>query len=127
MTHAIKTPRGSVVIGPSGKAELKWSTDFGTKWSRRYNKAQMFVDSEVLRLCEPYTPLLTGMLIKSATLGTEVGSGKVKWIAPYSRRQYYSKRKPGSQTGPQRGPYWFRRMKEVYWKKIVDGAKRLMQ
>jgi len=127
MTHVIKTPRGSVVIGPNGKAELMWNTNFAPRWSRRFNKAQVFVDSEVLRLSEPYTPLLTGMLIKSATLGTEVGSGKVKWIAPYSRAQYYSKRKPGSQTGPQRGPYWFRRMKEVYWKKIVDGAKRLMQ
>ncbi len=127
MTHTIKTPRGSVVVGPNGKAQLVWNTNVGPKWTRRFNKAQVFVDSEVLRLSEPYIPLLTGMLIKSGILGTEPGSGKVKWIAPYAKAQYYSKRKPGSMTGPLRGPYWFRRMKEVHWKKIVDGAKRLMK
>lgn len=127
MTHVIKTPRGSVVVGPNGKAQLVWNTNVGPKWTRRFNKAQVFVDSEVLRLSEPYIPLLTGMLIKSGILGTEPGSGKVKWIAPYAKAQYYSKRKPGSMTGPLRGPYWFRRMKEVHWKKIVDGAKRLMK
>ena len=127
MTHTIKTPRGSVSIGPNGKAQLVWNTNVGPKWTRRFNKAQVFVDSEVLRLSEPYIPLLTGMLIKSGILGTEPGSGKVKWIAPYAKAQYYSKRKPGSMTGPLRGPYWFRRMKEVHWKKIVDGAKRLMK
>jgi hypothetical protein len=125
----IETPKGKVIITEAGKAQLRFKTefraDFKAKWQKRYTDAQMFVDSEVLRLSEPYTPLRTGMLVKSGSLGTDIGSGEVKWIAPYSRRQYYSARTPGSATGPDRGPYWFERMKSVYGERIIRGAKRI--
>ena len=121
----IDTPRGTIIITKGGKAELKWAVDFQPKWQGNYSDAQKFVDSEVLRLSEPYTPLLTGMLIKSGTLGTDVGSGTVQWIAPYARRQYYSPRKPGSMTGPLRGPFWFERMKAVSGQTILAGARRI--
>lgn len=125
MVKKIETPRGVVVVGKGGKAKLEWNTNFGRKWTKRYSEAQVFVDSEVLRLSEPYTPLLTGMLIKSGTLGTEIGSGTVQWIAPYSRKQYYLKRKVGTQTGPLRGPFWFARMKVVHVNQIIAGAKKI--
>lgn len=121
----IVTPRGSIVIGKNGKAELKWNTNFEQKWQERYSEAQKFVDSEVLRLCEPMVPLRTGMLIKSGILGTDIGSGTVRWIAPYARRQYYSAREPGSTTGPLRGPQWFERMKAVHKSTIIAGARRI--
>jgi hypothetical protein len=121
----IETPRGEIVITPGGKAELKWSASFRPKWQRNYSAAQKFVDSEILRLSEPYTPFQTGMLVKSGDLGTKVGSGTVQWIAPYARAQYYAKRKPGSETGPLRGPYWFERMKAVYGRRIITGARRI--
>lgn len=120
----IDTPRGSIHITDAGKAELVWKTDFA-RWPRQYRQAQQFVDGEVLRLSEPYIPLQTGMLIKSGILGSDIGSGEVKWIAPYAAYQYYSKRKPGSETGPLRGPYWFERMKVAYKARILAGAKRL--
>lgn len=125
MAIVIETPRGQVYHGKNGKAVLEWNTHFKPKWWKRFTLAQKFVDSEVLRNCEPYTPLLTGMMIKSGILATEPGSGLVQWIAPYSRRQYYSKRKPGSQTGPLRGPYWFERAKAVHQRQWIAGAKRL--
>ena len=121
----IKTPRGRVFVTAGGKAALEWNTNFRPIWQRRYTKAQKFVDSEVLRVSEPFVPLLTGVLIKSGILGTEIGSGMVQWIAPYARRQYYATRKPGSQTGPLRGPYWFERAKKVHVKQILAGAKKL--
>ncbi len=121
----IETPRGSIIQTKNGKAELKFNSNFRQKWQGNYIAAQMFVDSEVLRLSEPFTPLLTSMLIKSGTLGTDVGSGTVKWIAPYAKAQYYRARKPGSQTGPLRGGMWFERMKGVHGQKIVSGARRL--
>jgi len=121
----IETPRGAVYHDENMKAVLEWNTNFQPKWQRRYSEAQKFVDSEVLRLCEPYTPLLTGMMIKSGDLGTEIGSGTVQWIAPYSRAQYYMKRKNPSTTGPLRGPYWFERMKQVYKNQILSGARRI--
>jgi hypothetical protein len=125
MKPVIKTPRGTVFIAKNGKAVLEWNTNFRPKWQRRYSAAQKFVDSEVLRRSEKYTPLLTSMLIKSGTLGTAIGSGLVQWIAPYARRQYYSPRAPGSQTGPLRGPFWFARMKAVSGRSIISGAKKI--
>ena len=133
----IETPRGAVYHDSNMKATLEWKTDFVPKWTKRFSKAQMFVDSEVLRLCEPYTPLLTSMLIKSGILGTEFGSGLVQWIAPYARYQYYGKvmigRAPKIVTdkpltyhgGGMRGAFWFQRMKEVHRDKIIEGARRI--
>jgi hypothetical protein len=124
----IKTPRGRVYIDASGsKAVLEFNTNFQPKWQRRFSAAQKFVDSEVLRLCEPYIPLLAGMLIKSGDLGTTIGSGTVKWIAPYARAQYYMKRKNPSTTGRLRAPYWFQRMKETHGRKILKGAQLIAQ
>lgn len=126
MTDVILTPNGIVINEKDTKAELKWNPKFAPKWTRRFSRAQMFVDSEVLRLSEPFIPLRTGTMIKSGILGTKVGSGTVKWIAPYSKRQYRRGRSPGtSSTGPLRGRYWFERMKEVHGKKIITGAKKI--
>lgn len=123
MTDEIKTPRGKIYKTPNGQARLEFNTEFGPKWTAQYSRAQMFIDSEVLRLCEPYIPLRTSMLIKSGILGTDVGSGTVSWIAPYAKAQYYSPRKPGSMTGPLRGPYWFERMKTVHGQRLVAQAR----
>lgn len=43
------------------------------------SKMQQFVDSEVLRLMNPYTPMDTGALVQSATNGTVIGSGKIQY------------------------------------------------
>ena len=121
----IETPRGKVFHMKNGKAKLEWNTNFQPKWQRQYTNAQKFVDSEVLRYCEPFIPLKTSMLIKSGILGTDIGSGTVKWIAPYAKAQYYMVRKNPSQTGPLRGPYWFERMKPLFGRQIVMGAKKI--
>lgn len=121
----IETPRGAIFHTKGGSARLEWNTSFQPRRQDSFSRAQRFVDSEILRRSEPYTPLLTGTMIKSGILGTEIGSGLVQWIAPYARPQYYAKRKPGSQTGPLRGPFWFERMKAVDGKTIVAGGKQL--
>lgn len=125
----IQTPVGKIIITKSGKAQLRIKTefrkDFKQKWQGRYQDAQKYMDSEVLRQSEPYTPLLTGSLIKSGILGTKIGEGEVNWIVPYARRRYYSTKRSISKTGPLRGPYWFERMKAVRGKKIMAGAKRI--
>lgn len=107
--------------------KLVWNPGFSTKWDTRYGKAQVFIDSEVLRRCEPYVPFKSGTLRNSGPLHTVIGSGKVKWVTPYARPQYYRKRKTvGSRTGALRGPYWFARMKAVHKKSIISGAKKVM-
>lgn len=121
----ISTPRGFIETLPNGKASLVWNTSFQPKWQKQFTAAQMFVDSEVLRYSEKYIPLLTGTLIKTGILGTEIGSGLVQWIAPYASSQYYSPRPIGSQTGSLRGPQWFERMKHVEGRTILAGAKHI--
>jgi hypothetical protein len=121
----IETPRGSVFVTPAGKAQLVWNTNFQPKWQGHYSVAQKFVDSEVLRNCEPFVPLKTGMLIKSGILGTIIGSGLVSWIAPYAKPQYYLRHRRPSQTGPLRGSFWFERAKAVYKHAWIAGARKL--
>lgn len=69
---------------------------------------QKYIDSEVLRRCEPYVPRDTGELIRSGVRNTEIGSGKVVYNTPYARRWYYEPAK--FQGAPKRGNYWFDRM-----------------
>ena len=139
----IQTPKGTVLVNTDTmKAELIFYTDSFTgvkrggpgpgyggaqSWQGAFHEAQGFVDNEVLRLCDPFIPMKTGMLIKSGILGTEIGSGIVRWIAPYAGAQYYMIRKNLSTTGPLRGPYWFERMKQIYKKSILKGAKKIVR
>lgn len=69
---------------------------------------QRYIDSEVLRRCEPYVPRDTGGLIRSGVRNTEIGSGQVVYNTPYARRWYYEPAK--FQGAPKRGNYWFDRM-----------------
>ena len=122
----IETPRGWIIVSPEGKAELTWNPNFKPKWHKQYSDAQVFVDTQVLRLCEPYVPFLTGMLMLSGTLGTDVGSGTVQWIAPYARPQYYMKnRKKINERKPLAGSFWLERMKEVHGRRIISEALKI--
>jgi len=125
----IKTPKGRIMhsASPGGRtvARLEWNTGFKRRWSGQYWLAQMFMDSEVLRLSDPYVPFLTGSLKQSGTLGTVIGSGLVQYIAPYARWQYYraGQTQREIREDPRRGPMWFERMKVVYKDYLIRGAK----
>ena len=136
-TDRIQTPRGTIIKLTNGTARLDWDPSFTSKWQGNYDKAQQFVDSEVLRICDPKVPLQSSMLKKSGTLGTVIGSGEVDWIAPYARYQYYGKLMVGPapktltdidleyHSGePQRGAFWFERMKAESGAQIIAGAKQ---
>ena len=87
-------------------------------------EAQKYVDSEVLRLSTPLVPMDTGELIRSGIRETVIGSGKVVYHTPYSRRWYYEPAK--FHGAPMRGNYWFQRMKNNGGKaSILRGLARL--
>ncbi|MDF2537992.1 MAG: Minor capsid [Herbinix sp.] len=111
-------------------------------------RTQKFIDQEVIRLMDPYTPNLNGILIKSATMGTKIGSGDIKQNAPYARYQYYGKLMVSSITGSAwshgeskvltdkdlihntsknslAGPFWFERMKADKKEQILRGAQKI--
>jgi hypothetical protein len=109
---------------------------------------QKYIDQEVIRLMDPYTPNLSGALIKTATISTKIGSGEIKQVAPYARYQYYGKLMVSSITGSAwshgeskvltdkdlqhnksknalAGSFWFERMKADKKEQILREAKRL--
>lgn len=130
----IETPKGAIIKTKNGKAQLTWNPNFTDKWQGQYTAAQKFVDSEVLRLSDPYIPIQSGVLKKSGILGTTIGSGEVVWNAPYAKYLYYGKvmvgRAPKVLTArnltyrgaPMRGAFWFERMKKDKGKQILDKA-----
>ncbi|WP_101698502.1 hypothetical protein [Clostridium minihomine] len=120
----IKTPRGEIIVTKAGKAQLVWSSSFKNKWPGQYSRAQQYVDREVLRLSTPLIPIRSSMLIKSGQLGTVPGSGLVRWIAPHARKQYYDTAE-SRPYDPQRGAFWFERMKAIYSTQIMNGAKKI--
>ncbi len=97
---------------------------------------QKFIDSEVIRLSDPYIPFQSGMLKLSGQLGTVVGSGEITYNSPYARYLYYgyvmvgrapkqlTNRPITYQGAPKRGAYWFERMKQNHGREILRGAER---
>lgn len=104
-------------LGPMSEILAKRNLEMG-------GAVQWFIDSGVLRLCEPRVPLDNGVLIKSGTINTVIGSGQVEYDTPYARRWYYE---PADfQGAPTRGNYWFERaMKEGGADEILEGACKI--
>lgn len=95
------------------------------QFKRTFKTAQIWLDNEVLKLSEPYTPLLTGALRNSSSLNTRVGSGLIVWRTPYARRRYYDPR-IGSPRGAKRGGYWFARMKKDNYRHLKEGVQKIV-
>lgn len=124
----IETPRGCIIKNDKNKAELQWNDAFAKNRTQGFNKVQVFIDNEVLRLCDPYVPKDTGMLIKSGILGTVVGSGEVIYQAPYARNQYYTNSGNGNHNkNGLRSGFWFERMKADHKNEIFEGAKKIVK
>lgn len=122
----IETPRGTISTYKVAKGNLKgrtiarlgWNPGFKPDKEKGFADAQEFVDSECIRRMAPETPRRTGMLIKSATLGTVIGSGEINQIAPYARRQYYEHKEKSQ---------WFERMKNRHKDSILKGAANFVK
>lgn len=116
----IKTPKVSAfrVTNASGdvSVQLKWNPQFKPQKELAFQNAQAFVDSECLRYMNPLTPRLTGFMIESATLGTDIGSGEIEYLASYARRQYYEHKEKS---------HWFEAMKAAHKETIQRGANRI--
>lgn len=134
----------------NGRLEIK-STDIllRDRGLQDMGPVQKFIDQECIRLMAPYTPFRAGMLERSATLGTKIGSGEINQIAPYARYQYYGKLMVSAITGsawarmgekkvltdkdleydksahPLAGKMWFERMKADHKEEILEGARKV--
>lgn len=116
----IQQPQGSISTyttqGGKVVARLDWNDGFKEKYTQSFNRKQAFIDQECIRRMAPETPRLSGVLVKSATLGTAIGSGEINQIAPYARRQYYEHKEKNM---------WFERMKNRHKDSILKGAQKI--
>lgn len=122
----ISTPRGELYQKKSSNgsvtAHLEWAPGFGEKKAKGFASAQEFIDSECLRYMDPLTPHRTGYMIKSAQLGTVIGSAEIEYLAPYARKHYYE----NNGDNGNRGKLWFERMKTAKAETIQKGAKKII-
>lgn len=156
----VETPRGRIVEvrhrDSTISMELKWNTGFSTRANKSFNNVQGYIDNAVIRYMTPYTPMRNGVLYKSATLGTTIGSGWINQVAPYARYLYYGevygpnipvfdangdvvrfwsppKKHPtgralkyNTDKHPLAGKKWFERMKADKKEIIFNGAKKYL-
>ena len=86
-------------------------------------RVQRVIDSEVLRLDDPYVPFDTGNLRQSGIRRTHFGSGEVVYNVVYAASQYYNT--PDTRSyDPIRGAHWFERMKADHHGAILDAARK---
>ena len=68
-------------------AEFQWNNR--NRISGNIERAQKYLDSQVLKDTDKYVPMRTGILAKSGIIGTRIGSGEIEYSAPYARKVYY--------------------------------------
>lgn len=116
----IETPEGRIctvqTAGGKVTAKLEWAPGFAPKKKQDFTRAQEFVDSECIRYMNPLTPRLTGVMVKSVSLGTVIGSGHLEYLVPYDRRQYYEHKEKSR---------WFENMKASKKETIRKGAEKI--
>jgi hypothetical protein len=77
------------------------------------SKLQRFIDNEVYRLSDPYTPRDTGALLKSPTTNkAPFGCGRLIYsiYGKKDGRNTWNDTTSNFQDGPTRGPFWTARM-----------------
>lgn len=149
MPDPIKQPKNAEIKAENAKVTLAWKETFGKDRTSSFSYAQKFIDSECIRLMVPYTPARNNILYKSPTLGTKIGSGRIYYLNPYARYQYYGKLMVSSLTGsayathgekkvltdknltydttrhPQATSFWFEHMKAEKKEVILRGAAKI--
>lgn len=56
--------------------------------TKRFDKAQEYLDNRVLTDSTPLIPIRAGVLRESGIMGTVIGSGEVVWGTPYAHYIY---------------------------------------
>lgn len=123
--------------------------DFAKKRAalQRGGPVQCFIDSEVMRYMSPLMPRQDGTMISSMITNTVVGSGYVNVATDYARFVHGGKVMVDVNTGsvkspkngrkvitdrdlkydgaPDRGAFYFERMKKAHEKDILKGAQEV--
>lgn len=126
----LTTPNGKTfhVKSKSGDlyATLTWSPEFSERMTKQLQAGQAQLDSEIMRIMQPYMPLAAKITINAMYRATDVGSGLIQIKTPGAKRAYRSNAPVGKKGGSLRGPYYFHRMKADKKQYISNFAMRVM-
>jgi hypothetical protein len=95
------------------------------EFQQSYSLAQKQLDSIVLTDSNRYVPFVSGELRDSGTVGTDLGSGEVRWIAPYARAQYYGLPNKTKTFNPNAVGQWFEAAKAAHKTNWINAAKQI--
>jgi hypothetical protein len=95
------------------------------KYGDRIERAQAFLDSEVLRQSNPFVPFVQGTLANTAVIEKP---GEIVYVQPYARAMYYGDNFNFTKSfHPDAGPRWTDRAKAIHlpdWKRGVEDILR---
>lgn len=103
--------------------ELQFAPDFTAKSEKNFAQAQKYIDNEVVKRLEDYTPVAKekyknhGKMSKSHKVQTP---GVIINTEPKARREYYVNK---GFSGKLRGKFWLERMKANHKDDILKGIK----
>lgn len=87
----------------------------------KIHRTQLYIDKEIISRSDDYVPMKTCSLKRSGITGTRIGTGIIKYTAPYAKRQYFA----GKASG-QRGRKWVKRMWLSQRKDIIKNANKIL-
>lgn len=110
------------------RLEINPSKVMRSKFDPRYQAAQKFLDSEILRCSSPYVPRRDGYLEGSGIKGTKIGSGEVKWNIVYAKYQYYGLSfHHSTDRHPLASAQWFEKAKAVHRADWISGVEKIIK
>lgn len=105
-------------------AQFRWNDR--NRIPQNIERAQKYLDSQVLKDTDKYVPMRTGILAKSGILGTRIGSGEIEYSAPYAKRMYYGVTIRFSKSRhPLACAKWFEASKAVNKKSWLTEVRRI--
>lgn len=100
------------------------------RFKPRYERAQKYLDSTVLKDCHDYVPMLSGTLAGSGIRGTKIGSGKIVYNVPYAKSVYYATHRNfggENKPHPQACAQWFEKAKAAKKKDWINGVNTIIK
>lgn len=88
-------------------------------------RAQRWLDNEVLKDSTPFVPRLSGELERSGIAGTKIGSGLLVYNKVYAAKQYYGEFRHSTQAHPAATRLWFETAKSINKDKWTRGVKAI--
>lgn len=103
---------------------LQMNPDFTVKSENQFRQAQNYVDKEVIRRLEDYTPIAMQRFKNRGKMSKAHKAEKPGVIIntePTARKEYYTNK---GFSGKNRGKFWLERMKADHKEDILKGIKK---